>query len=260
MKSAAWFGAALAAGTVAAASLIVAPALAAQSLASRVGAVRTGTVLMSFAARPGVCGDGRGSVFTRRDDSADASTDGRWRCIPGPVRVAVGRANGDVVSVREWVGGRFDAGPSDTNLGTVSAPEAARYLLGVARGGAGRSASEAIAAASFADSVDIAPELSALVRDDNVSVASRKQALFWLGQGDAPTSALIALDGVVRSTDLREQFVFVLSQRRDDAALDKLIDVARHDPDHEIRKRAMFWLGQSRSPKAIKFFRDILTG
>jgi hypothetical protein len=237
--------------------------LAAQSLASRVGAVRNGTVLMQFAPRPGVCGDGRGSTFTRHDDSNNSnasSTDDRWQCIPGPVRVAIGRANGDVVSIREWVGGRFVPGSSDTNLGTVSAPEAARYLLTLARAGAGRSADEAIAAASFADSVDIAPELSALVRDSGVPVASRKQALFWLGQSDAPTNALLALDGSVRSSDLREQFVFVLSQRQDDAAFDKLMDVARHDPDHEIRKRAMFWLGQSRNPKAIKFFRDLLTG
>jgi hypothetical protein len=241
------------------AALVWTPA-GAQSLNSRVGAVRNGTVLMSFAARPGVCGDGRGSVFTRRDDESDASIDGRWQCIPGPVRVAIGRANGAVVSVREWVGGRFSVGASDTDLGTVSAPEAARYLVSVARGGAGRSANDAIAAASFADSVDISPELSALVRDDGAPEASRKQALFWLGQSDAPTSALVALDGAVRSPDLRDQFVFVLSQRHDDAALDKLIDVARHDPDHEIRKRAMFWLGQSQAPKAIKFFRDILIG
>jgi hypothetical protein len=42
------------------------------------------------------------------------------------------------------------------------------------------------------------------------------------------------------------------------AALDKLIDVAQHDTDRDIRKQAMFWLGQSHEPKAIKFFQDVL--
>jgi hypothetical protein len=38
-----------------------------------------------------------------------------------------------------------------------------------------------------------------------------------------------------------------------------LIEVARNDPDPEIRRRAMFWLGQTKEAKAINFLRDILT-
>ncbi len=238
-----------------AAALAAAP-LPAQSLAARVNAVRTGTVLMTFAARPGVCGDGRGTVTTH--DTNAPRDNGRWTCLPGPVRVAVGRADGMVVSVREWVGGRFIPGTSDTDLGRVSAPDAAHYLIGLGRAVSGRGADEAIAAASFADSVNIAPALAALVRDASAPAGSRKQALFWFGQSDAPTGELLRLDQDLGTPTLREQFVFVLSQRHDTAALDKLIDVARHDPDRGIRKRAMFWLGQSRDPKAIKFFRDIL--
>ncbi len=50
----------------------------------------------------------------------------------------------------------------------------------------------------------------------------------------------------------------MLSQRRDDPSLDKLIDIARRDPDTQVRKKAMFWLGQSRDPRAVQFFKDIL--
>ena len=52
---------------------------------------------------------------------------------------------------------------------------------------------------------------------------------------------------------------FVLSQRDDDVALNKLIDVAQHDPNHDLRKRSMFWLGQSRNPRARNFIHDVLT-
>lgn len=226
-----------------AATLFAAAQLPAQSLAARVDAVKNGTVVMSFATRPGVC-----------------RSVGPWGCDTGPVRVAIGRADGQVVSIRESVGGRVSTGAQETDLGTVSAPDAARYLLVLARAAAGRSADDAIAAASFADSVDVTPELTTIVRDANAPLGSRKQAMFWLGQSATPTSNLLRLDGAANGTALREQFIFVLSQRGDDAALDKLIDIAKHDADRELRKRAMFWLGQSRDPKALKFIRDILTG
>ena len=70
---------------------------------------------------------------------------------------------------------------------------------------------------------------------------------------------LIALYEHLTPFSLREHFTFVLSQRHDTESVDKLIDIAQHDRDVEIRKRAMFWLGQSRDPRAIKFFRDVLT-
>ena len=39
----------------------------------------------------------------------------------------------------------------------------------------------------------------------------------------------------------------------------KLIDVARSHRDPAVRKQAMFWLGQSRDPRALAFFEQILT-
>jgi HEAT repeat protein len=50
-----------------------------------------------------------------------------------------------------------------------------------------------------------------------------------------------------------------VSQRRDDVAVDKLIDIAQHDADLEVRKQAMYWLGQTQNPKALKFLRDLIT-
>ena len=232
--------------------------LRAQSLAARVDAVRDGTVLMSFPARPDVCGNGNGSTWTR-SGGRWAMGNGRWVCENGPVRVAIGRSDHQTVSVRTRVGGRWGApGPSETNLGEVSSADAARYLVQLARTLGGNNAGHALSAAAFADGVDISPELTRLVRDDGVPLESRKQALFWLAQTETPTSALAALDSALEPFSLREQYTFVLSQRHDDLAVDKLIDIASHDRDREIRKRAMFWLGQSGDPKAIKFFQDVL--
>jgi hypothetical protein len=231
--------------------------VSAQSLAARVDAVQNGTVLLTFRARPDVCGDGNGGGMWTR---GDRYVRGSWVCVNGPVRVSIGRSDKQTVSVRTHVGGRWGESSSlETNLGEVPAPEAARFLIDLARTLGGRSASDALSAAVFADGVDISSELTRLVRDDAVSIETRKTALFWLGQSDdEPIAELVRLYETLKPYSLREQYVFVLSQRRDDAAVDKLIDVAKRDPDLEIRKRAMFWLAQSHEPKAVKFFQDVL--
>jgi hypothetical protein len=237
MRSVAWLATA--------STLLVATAAtdaAAQTLANRVAAVRDGTVQMTFATRPGVCGDGRGSIWIQgANHNADFSDRGS-ACIRGPVRVTIGRADGQTVSIRECVSCLTSGMADGTNIGEVGAAEAARYLLSVARTSGGRNADDAITAAAFADAGNLGPEFTQLIRDENATLQARKQALFWFGQTGESTQDLIALDGSLKGEELRKQFTFVLSQRRDDPSLDKLMDVARHDPDTDVRKQAMFWL------------------
>ena len=244
----------------AATSLWVSPrSLASQTtgIARRVDAVRDGLVSMRFAARPGVCSDGSGSTWTR--GASNDSWDWRRSCVSGPVSVVLGRADNTTVSVRVFIGDNRRGGAGDTELGIVSAPEAARYLVEIARGLRGRNATEAVSGAALADSVNLAPELTSLVRDGNAALDTRQQALFWLGQTPIATTDLTRLYANLTPFGLREHFVFVISQRHDDPSVDKLIDIASHDVDREIRKHAMFWLGQTNDPRAVKFLRDIVT-
>ena len=243
---------------LAAAVVCAADPVAAQTtgLAGRIAAVREGTVLMRFDARPGVCGDDSGSVWTSHVDGL--RDNGRYTCIRGPVVVRLGRSDGQTISVRTTVGIRGTSA-SAGDLGEVDATEAAKYLVALARTLGGRSADDALSAAAFADGADISRDLLAFVRDGDVSLPSRKQALFWLGQTSNSTRDLVSLDGALTGASLREHYTFVLSQRHDEESVDKLIDIARVDRDVKVRKQALFWLGQSRDPKALKFFRELLT-
>ena len=58
--------------------------------------------------------------------------------------------------------------------------------------------------------------------------------------------------------ELRKHAVFALSQRPRDEAVPELVRIARTHRDPEIRKTAMFWLGQSGDPRAIALFEEIL--
>ena len=226
----------------------------ASSIARRVDAVQDGVVSMRFAARPGVCGDGTGSTWTR-----NASRDSWRACVTGPVHVTLGRADNSTVSVRVTIGDSRRGSSPDADLGTVSAPDGAHYLLEIAHSLRGRNANEAIAGAALADSVNLSSDLASLVRDGSVGVDARQQALFWLGQTSLSTPELAQLYDDLRPTALREHFVFVISQRRDDSAVQKLIDIASHDASTDIRRNAMYWLGQTNDLRALKFLRDIVT-
>ncbi len=95
-------------------------------------------------------------------------------------------------------------------------------------------------------------------RDGKQPLEARKQALFWAGQGGASIADLTAAYASMPDRELREQLLFVYSQRDEPAALDKLLEVARRDADPELRKKALFWLGQSDDPRAAQALQDII--
>lgn len=229
-----------------------------QEVGARVAAVRDGTVHLSFAARPGVCGNGRNI----QSGGSRGERDQEWEheCEPGPVRVSLGVKEGAVTSVRAYVGGRWRAGGTATDLGTVSAPAAARYLLQLAERGQGRVARDAILPATLADSVTVWPDLLRLARDDARPRDVRKQAVFWVGQA-AESAATAGLDELATSDadrEVQESAVFALSQRPRHEGVPVLIRIARTSRDPQLRKQALFWLGQSDDPRALALFEELL--
>jgi len=100
--------------------------------------------------------------------------------------------------------------------------------------------------------------LLGLARDTSESIEMRKQALFWAGQAGVSITELTRVYGTADDRAMREQLVFVYSQRNEPAALDKLIEIAKRDPDPELRKRALFWLGQSDESRAVQAIQEIL--
>ena len=67
------------------------------------------------------------------------------------------------------------------------------------------------------------------------------------------------MDDRATDRDVREQAVFALSQRPHDEGVPALIRIAREKADPELRKKAIFWLGQSDDPRALALFEELLT-
>jgi HEAT repeat protein len=96
-----------------------------------------------------------------------------------------------------------------------------------------------------------------LVVNEREDVDVRKKALFWAGQNkSASLETLGSLYGRLTNNEMKDQLIFVLSQRRD--GVEKLIDIARTEKDRELRKKAIFWLGQIKDPKAVKFMEELI--
>jgi HEAT repeat protein len=96
--------------------------------------------------------------------------------------------------------------------------------------------------------------------DVNENIELRKKALFWAGQSDIPGSELFTLYEKMPSREMKEQLIFVYSQRDERAAVDKLFEIARTETDIELRKKAIFWLSQSDDPRVPAFLERILEG
>jgi HEAT repeat protein len=95
--------------------------------------------------------------------------------------------------------------------------------------------------------------------NDREPVELRKKALFWAGQSGVGIDAIIPLYSRINDEEMKEQVIFVLSQRgKTPAAVDKLMDIARNDKNPELRKKAIFWLGQSRDPRVQQFLIDMI--
>ena len=243
-----------------------------QSLERRVAGAPDGSVRFSFAAKPGVYGNGRNMISWDCDkgNCHNRQVDGNWDdrndwdspCDSGPVRVALTKSGARITDLRVYVGGEWRASTSATDLGTVSTKDAASYLLALALKDESRASEKAIFPAVLADSVTIWPDLLKIAKAGNVSRKVKRSAVFWLGQaaGDAATRGLTDLvDDGSADHEVRETAVFALSQRPHEEGVPALIRIVKENKDPDLRRKAIFWLGQSDDPRALSLFEELLT-
>jgi len=100
--------------------------------------------------------------------------------------------------------------------------------------------------------------LAGIAGNSSEPIKLRKSAIFWVGQSGAPLSDLLQAYDRMPEAEMKEQVIFVLSQRRETEATDKLIAIARTDRDPKMRERAIFWLTQRNDPRVRDLLLEIL--
>ena len=119
---------------------------------------------------------------------------------------------------------------------------------------------QAISALGMNEGPAAVRSLASIARNHPAS-SVRNDALFWLSQRAGDQLAVGAIAEAIEKdpdTAVRKQAVFALSQLPKDEGVPKLIDVAKNNRNAAVRQQAMFWLGQTNDPRAIKFFEDVL--
>lgn len=114
------------------------------------------------------------------------------------------------------------------------------------------------------------PFLVDLVRNEQESVSLRKEAAFAIGISKEP-GAMAALEGLypaVTNREVKKQIIFAASlnnsdlpsgaSRNDDHGINFLIKVAESDPDRELRKQALFWLGQRAGKRSLEVLGNVV--
>jgi HEAT repeat protein len=98
-----------------------------------------------------------------------------------------------------------------------------------------------------------------IAANDSENVEIRKKAVFWAAQsGGIDLPELFTLYDQARDRELKEQLIFAYSQSSHKGAVDKLIDIAKTDSDRELRKKALFWLTQTKDPRVPQLIADII--
>ncbi len=88
----------------------------------------------------------------------------------------------------------------------------------------------------------------------------RQQALVTLVQSDAPTADLLKLfDSLPDDDEMQGMMVMLMARRPNDPAItDRLINIAKTSKDKELRQQAVFWLSQSKDPRATRLLEEML--
>ena len=250
-------------------TLAAATSADAQGLANRVSSATDGPVQFTFAARDGVCGNGRTYISTGNNsfygtiNNSVSETLRNDPCVDGPVRVVLGRADRNVISVETFVGPAV-VEPGVTDLGTVPAREANEFLLSLAARLDGRPGKDAIFPAMLADSANAIAPLLAIGRDKGRPSETRRSALSWLGReverdpsaADRVTTALVAIakdQGEMQA--VRSQAVSVLARLDRGHGIPALSQLATSSDDMWLGKQALGSLAKSGDPRARQTLR-----
>jgi hypothetical protein len=241
-----------------------------RSIANRVSSAPDGRVEFTFAARPGICGNGRSYIQTG-PNSYSGTFYGNYSdavrmdpCIPGPVRVVIDRADKQPLSIQTYVGPVDSTLRGVIDLGPMRAQDAADYLLSLASTIDGRAGRDALFPAMLADSANTAAALVTIARNTSLPRETRRSALSYMGRSTdglqtIPSSVTDPILAIARDeTDnqsVRQQALSVLGRLDHGAGIPSLIELSQQTQSTWLARTSMSTLARSGDPRARQYLR-----
>jgi HEAT repeat protein len=267
----------LVAAAAVAVSVVANSAQSQGSIAERVARAPDGVVRLQFDGHAGVCGDGRDLIGYRKAIfSGSVHSIGSWnapRCAPGPVRVSLSVARGQVTKMDTFVGGSWPATARATDLGSVNSSDAAAYFFGLVPELEGRSnKGRLLLPAVLAADIGTVARLVSLARDGARRQDTRSEAIHWIGllgdasvvptllafvRQDASTSGDIENDDTHGKKGLASAAIAALSFLENGVGIPALVEVVRTG-NPAVRRSAVFWLGQSGDRRALTALHSVI--
>jgi hypothetical protein len=100
------------------------------------------------------------------------------------------------------------------------------------------------------------------IAHDDKSARIRGQALFWLAQTASRQVVEPAIRAAIENdpeTQVKRKAVQSLMQMKNGEGVPLLVEIAKSNKNPVVRKEAMSQLGNSKDPRAVKFFEELLT-
>lgn len=198
----------------------------------------------------------------RIDPATNTALRGPIRLEPAPTVMILLRVQaGEIRRVRSFSGDcQIDAGGLQLYwLGDVSGAQSVEFLKTLVSDVNTRDRSEA-ALSAMAQHRDAAAAAAILDLAKNGTPRLRQRALFWIARRAESQAAGIISQAIDNDPDVevKRQAVSALGQLPRNEGVPLLIKLARSHSHPAVRKQAMTWLGNSKDPRALSFFEEVL--
>lgn len=100
--------------------------------------------------------------------------------------------------------------------------------------------------------------LSQIARNDGEEMRYRSQALSRMRTQRFPIEELVRLYDGMTDRELRSTLISLLGAREEDAATDKLFEIARSGTDPQIRRQAISALSRKKDPRTTRLLLDLI--
>jgi hypothetical protein len=146
-------------------------------------------------------------------------------------------------------------------LGSRNSDKSVEKLLEIYKKKDNKKIRDAVVFALYNNSSPKAQDFLYEIAKNEKDPKAQKNAIFWIGQKGGERAMKLLLEIVYGnySIEARKEAIFTIASGSDsdnEKKVDILLDIIRKIDNSRLKNETIFWIGQKKSPKVIKFFEE----